>query len=273
MRLRKSIKSVAYSFLGERRARRIKHWIRGDPKGISETDLVYDYFCMRGTIGLMVDVGAHIGGTLLPFLRARWNVLAFEPDPTNRKALEILQKEHARLKIFSCAVAERDARDVPFYASEESTGISSLSAFHHSHREIARVNITTLAQIASSERLQRIDFLKIDTEGHDFFVLRGCPWDRIKPEVIVCEFEDLKSKPLGYTYADLGNYLVDRGYTVFMSEWEPIVRYGATHRWKAWKPFPASLECSEAWGNFVAFSGVPDAHQLNTLLRQFGASI
>ena len=37
--------------------------------------------------GTMVDVGAHFGGSLAPFLHADWRVLAFEPDRMNRAAL------------------------------------------------------------------------------------------------------------------------------------------------------------------------------------------
>lgn len=39
------------------------------------------------TGGLMVDVGAHRGGSLAPFWEAGWTVVAFEPDPRHHQAL------------------------------------------------------------------------------------------------------------------------------------------------------------------------------------------
>jgi hypothetical protein len=38
----------------------------------------------------------------------------------------------------------------------------------------------------ASKAINKIDFLKIDTEGHDFFVLQGFDWDsHLHPDVII----------------------------------------------------------------------------------------
>jgi hypothetical protein len=50
-----------------------------------------------------------------------------------------------------------------------------------------------------------IDFLSVDTEGHDLEALKGWPWERVKPRVIVVEFGDRRQEiidflqPIGYT--------------------------------------------------------------------------
>jgi hypothetical protein len=82
--------------------------------------------------------------------------------------------------------------------------------------------------------------------------LRGYPWDRSKPRVIVCEFEDAKTRPLGYDYHDLAGFLVARGYRLIVSEWRPIVRYGVQHRWRRFAEYPCELTESAAWGNLIA---------------------
>jgi hypothetical protein len=84
-------------------------------------------------------------------------------------------------------------------------------------------------------------------------VLRGFPWERQLPEVVTCEFEDLKTKPLGYLYQDIGDLLLAKGYQVYLSEWAPIVRYGVSHKWLRWTKYPCAQLGSAAWGNFVAF--------------------
>ena len=84
---------------------------------------------------------------------------------------------------------------VPFYVSEESTGISGLSAFRDSHVAIGHVETVALRDVAD---IDRVDLLKIDTEGYEKFVLEGFPWERLRPSVVVAEFEDAKTKPLGY---------------------------------------------------------------------------
>jgi hypothetical protein len=98
-----------------------------------------------------------------------------------------------------------------------------------------------------------VNVLKVDTEGFDLAVLEGFPWDRDLPDVVICEFEDRKTKPLGYTTSDLADFLVERGYQVWMSEWHPVVRYGIQHEWHRLALYPCEPSTSEAWGNFVAF--------------------
>ena len=36
-----------------------------------------------------------------------------------------------------------------------------------------------------------IDFLTIDTEGHDLYVLKGMDWDHSRPELVCCEVMDM----------------------------------------------------------------------------------
>ena len=99
--------------------------------------------------------------------------------------------------------------NLKFYLSDVSVGISSLTSFHESHQEASfTVETIRLDNYMKSKDVNHINFLKIDTEGHDFFVLKGYPWDLDKPDVIECEFEDLKTKDnLNYTWVDMAEYL------------------------------------------------------------------
>ena len=97
---------------------------------------------------LMVDVGAHFGGSLIRFALNGWEVFAFEPDPTNRQRLQSrLSKQglEDRVYVDPRAVGASAQTSSPFFASEESTGISSLMSFRDSHRKIGEVDVTTLA--------------------------------------------------------------------------------------------------------------------------------
>jgi FkbM family methyltransferase len=50
-----------------------------------------------------------------------------------------------------------------------------------------RVKVTTLAAICRDYVRRQIDFLKIDCEGWERFVLKGADWDRFRPIVLVIE--------------------------------------------------------------------------------------
>jgi hypothetical protein len=70
--------------------------------------------------------------------------------------------------------------------------------------------------------------------------------------MILCEFDDSKTVPLGYTFHDLANYLIKQGYKLLVSEWYPIKKYGGPHDWRCFSPYPCELEDPKAWGNIMA---------------------
>lgn len=221
-----------------------------------ETDCIAQLFNTALTGKIMIDVGAHHGYAHAPFLDRQWQIFAFEPDQSNRaKLLDRLakHKHRALVSLDTRCVGNQSQTGVSFFTSEQSTGISGLSAFHETHKESQKVDITTLTEFFQDRPMPAIDFLKIDTEGHDLFVLQGYPWERGKPVVIECEFEDTKTVPLGYTFHDLAKFLVDKGYTVYVSEWHPIIRYGIRHDWRALMRYPCELGDSKGWGNLLAF--------------------
>ncbi|MDP1547483.1 MAG: FkbM family methyltransferase [Anaerolineales bacterium] len=246
-------------------------FLRQEKAHWDETNGVDQLFASAITGSTMIDVGAHHGFALAPFLSKEWRIYAFEPDEKNRaKLLERLasQKNKALVNIDTRCVSNKSVKDVAFYSSEQSTGISGLSAFHESHVEAQRVDTVTLTEFFEGKPLPVVDFLKIDTEGHDLFVLQGFPWDRTKPAVIECEFEDTKTVPLGYTFDDLANFLVDKGYTVYVSEWHPIIRYGIRHDWRQLMRYPCELADSKGWGNLLAFRDPIDEKDLVAAVRK-----
>lgn len=236
-----------------------------------ETDCIAELFreALHGQV--MIDVGAHHGWAHAPFLDYGWRIFAFEPDDQNRKALlgRLAKQKNKHLVILdSRCVGNKPQKGVSFFTSGQSTGISGLSAFHETHVEAQKVDITTLTEFFEDKPMPTIDFLKIDTEGHDLFVLQGFPWDRGQPAVIECEFEDTKTVPLGYTFHDLARFLTEKGYTVYVSEWHPIIRYGIRHDWRQLSPYPCELADSKGWGNLLAFREPIDVQALVAAVKK-----
>jgi FkbM family methyltransferase len=219
---------------------------------IDEAELVYELLRNYPCSNVMIDVGAHHGGSLLQFAEDDWVVFAFEPDPQNRQILASRCERYLKVKIDQRAVSNRDDASLAFYTSDVSTGISSLSSFHPSHKESSLVDSVTLTSFIKENSIDKVGFLKIDTEGHDLFVLQGFPWESLEPEIILCEFEDRKTKPLGYDVHQMAQYLREKGYEVLVSEWYPIVEYGRNHRWRRFMEYPCQLVDNTAWGNLIA---------------------
>jgi len=223
---------------------------------LNEEELVLLLFAKPD--GMMIDVGANFGNSCAIYLRKGWTVHAFEPDPANRQKLTELRGDNELLTVNDLAVSNESGQKLPFYASDESTGISSLSALTESHEEVCTVTTITLADYCTQNSIAAVDFLKVDVEGHDKFVLEGFPWDKIKPEAVLVAFEDKKTVPLGYTVHDLAEYMIKHGYSVYVSEWHPIIRYGNTHDWRRILAYDPDLKLSGTGGNMIGFKNDPE---------------
>ena len=237
----------------------LRRAVRG--QHFNEVAVVWEAMRDMGGERVMFDVGAHHGDTSKPFADGGWRVFAFEPDEENRRILTETLGKSANVTVDSRAASNRSAAGVQFYSSDVSSGISGLSAFHESHVQSGTVDTVTLAEVVKEADVRTVDLLKIDTEGHDLFVLQGVDWSTTVPEVVVCEFENAKSVPLGYTFDDLAKFLHDRGYQLLVSEWYPIVEYGRAHRWRGLSEYPCDLADEGGWGNIIAVKD-PDLYQV-----------
>lgn len=231
-----------------------------------ESRIAFEVFESLHTGSVMIDVGAHHGSALAPFARSDWRVFAFEPDANNRKKLIEAFGDLPNLHIDPRAVSDHAAEKAVLFRSELSSGISGLSSFHNSHEAAGQVSVTTLRDFIELQGLEQaeVSFLKIDTEGFDLPVLRGFPWSESAPAMVLCEFENAKTEPLGYKFNDLADFLVDKGYQLVVSEWYPIKQYGGPHDWRRFSQYPCALADPKAWGNIFA---THDAKLHEALLR------
>src|SRR5262249_19786173 len=143
----------------------------------------------------MIDVGAHHGTSLEPFLRAGWHTVAFEPVEENRRRLEELFGANPRLTSRPEAVSDASGtRELRLALNLDGT----LHEYHHSledigedpwHRKGPTVPVRTVTLdelVGRGERPGQVRYLKIDTEGHDLAVLAGA--GRLGCEVVGAEF-------------------------------------------------------------------------------------
>lgn len=255
--MKRLVQQSAKAILGSLGYQRLR--LRLKPQ-LSESDVIM--LCalqLQKPGATMIDVGAHFGESLKPFVELGWKVVAFEPDPDPRKQ-EVLSKIDSNNVAIEFIALGSEEGELPLYASPESTGITSLVPFHSTHEPVGAVPVSTLAKVIENHSLTHIEFLKIDCEGYDFEVLQGFPWqgDReLFPKLIVAEFEDAKTAERGWRWRDLAEFLAAKGYQVLISEWFPIERYGIAHRWRELKSYPCELTDLNGWGNVIALQNAP----------------
>lgn len=246
------LKAYLNKILPQKVKKGIKHILHG--RSIDEISYIVSYF--KETIGsnhVMIDVGAHYGSSLIPFAKKKWTIYAFEPNQENRKVLMKRIKNYNNIIVDFRAVSSQSNKVLPFYTSNVSSGISGLSSFHESHIKTGEVSSIRLDDFCTQNNLSKIDFLKIDAEGYDLMVLKSFDWgEGSQPEIIIAEFENKKTIPLGYTLNDMVIFLEKHEYKVLISEWFPIVEYGKRHKWKRFTLNAEEVINKSAWGNIIA---------------------
>lgn len=224
--------------------------------GFSEAALLLRIKYRCGAKPTLVDVGAHVGRVSAKFLRAGWRVFAFEPEPENRRKLDARLACYGDFVCIPKAVSDVAQRGVPFYVSTDHWGIHSLKPFHETHQPALEVETVRLDHALEELRVDEVTVLKIDVEGADFLALKSFAFERLRPQAVMCEFMDERSrKHFGYDHHDMACYLRDREYAVYVSEWAPIVEYarkdrtGEPHRFLQCVQYP--LGHAPAWGNLI----------------------
>jgi len=131
---------------------------------------------------VVVDVGAHIGRYALQAAALNCRVVAVEPDPMNYATLQenVSLNGFRNIRLYQVALSDQPGQRALRMASGTNRGTSSLEidsnavANEPGPAEI-KVVCETLDALTMREGIERIDWLKIDVEGHELAVLRGAP--------------------------------------------------------------------------------------------------
>ena len=136
------------------------------------------YQIQRGAI--VIDVGAHVGSYTMLAARRASIVVAVEPGADNFSLLKTNVELNDSKNVLPLNIALSNNRGKAYLYTHVGgdPGGSSLEVpipSGHSPREIQRTEVEcdTLDHLVESIGLRRIDWLKIDVEGHEVAVLEG----------------------------------------------------------------------------------------------------
>lgn len=130
---------------------------------------------------IIFDVGANVGDYSKDLKKEfpSSTVYAFEPNSNTYKLLIENLSEH-RVKCFCLGLSSsKENRHMYTYSSELTSGHASLYkdvlSDLHSAENVSEVSFSavTIDKFCSEHQIERINFLKVDTEGHELEVLTG----------------------------------------------------------------------------------------------------
>ncbi len=189
-------RSFVPSFLRE------KMMMLSSPNCHDYEDYLYPYMDTGGRG--FVDVGANVGRHTLRMARCGIQVYAFEPNPTVLKILFTKIEKYRNVEVFPYALGDED-KEAVFYMHELS-GLSGIIQYDwRKYATACKVKVRKLDDF----NLTDIGLIKVDTEGYEYFVLKGALQTirREKPRIIVELHEPLYQnkrkiegllRPLGY---------------------------------------------------------------------------
>lgn len=195
----------------------------------------------------IVDVGAAKGSFFSTFIHQISHVWAIEPHPDRVKILNANYETDQRISVVQAAISSTLTGTLNLWDSDESWGVSTLQPWLQSHHAAHEVEVIKLSSLALPSE---IDILKVDAEGHDLSVIQSLDWSRTNPKIVICEYDDQKLQVgESESWKPLVEFLEGKGFSILISEWYPIEKYGGNHRWRRMhvesEPNPGS------WGNII----------------------
>jgi FkbM family methyltransferase len=153
---------------------------------------------IRGRLqgGVLVDIGANHGAycRMLHRVAPAARVIAFEPHPVTFGHLQRFMADMPVVELLNCAVgAEAGRLSLYDFRHDDGSTQASLSeaavALYAADIVEHQVTCTTVDAFMAEAGLERIGFLKIDTEGHDLSVLKGASQALRERRIGLIQFE------------------------------------------------------------------------------------
>lgn len=134
-----------------------------------------------GSLGTVVDIGAHIGAFAVRAASLASRVLCYEPAPENLALLRRNVARYPNVEVHPLAVAGRRG-PVRLYLRENPAAHSLLPGGSGASFNAISVEGISLEDIFREHAVERCDFLKLDCEGAEYEILYAAPrelWRRI----------------------------------------------------------------------------------------------
>jgi len=159
-----------------------------------------------------IDVGAHIGTTIMPYSRIFNNIVGYEPNFENFNNLITNVKQLPKCpRIFRLALGNKSCAGKMIQHGGGNSG-----CFFFREDDLGDTMCETLDQEAESNDFQDIDFIKIDAEGMELAVLQGAEKTLLKNKPLIQFQTNHLSKTIFNTEnSDAVSYLKNLGYIDF----------------------------------------------------------
>jgi FkbM family methyltransferase len=170
---------------------------------------------------VLLDAGANIGSVCIPILKRRKDVtcICVEASPFVfnylKKNISLNNLESQTICI-NKAITDKDGEVLPFYSEPSNFGKGSLSAVFTD--KPVMVETITVSELMNEQNIERIDFIKADIEGYEFFAFKGC--DQLlkgaNAPAILFEFVDWAEQNAKLDPGMAQQFIINSGYDLYL---------------------------------------------------------
>jgi FkbM family methyltransferase len=195
-----------------------------------ETEEIEMIFKLIGPHDVCFDIGANIGFHAINFAKLSEfiTIYAFEPIPKTFSCLKknISLNSVENVSVFNFGFSN-EKKYVNFHFDSSYSGAASLrNLLESENNQIVVANVVRLDDFFSDKKLTRLDFIKCDVEGAEFFVLQGGlqTLRKCKP-IIYLEMLRKWSKMFDYHPNDIIDFLKKIGYRCFTVKNKKLIEF------------------------------------------------
>jgi FkbM family methyltransferase len=183
--------------------------------GIFESETIN--FCKKAMKNgdFIFDIGANIGFHTLVFnslVTPKGKVISFEPEDSNFNKLTnniSINNISNSISLIKKAASDKNETLKLYLAKDNNLGAHSIFERDELSKEFLEIPAIKIDDFVIENKIEKIDFIKIDVEGAEMQVIKGMTETikRLKPTFII-EFNNFILEKIGSSSYELKNYII-----------------------------------------------------------------
>lgn len=152
-------------------------------------DRIYHPFLIGKRDAIILDVGGNIGLTSFYFKDYAKQVFALEPAKQHVDCFDkmLYQNKIKNVKLIQKALSNNNGTTKFFH--NDNTTMFSLESVVNNVKDYEEVETVTIDTLFEEEKIKNIDFMKLDTEGHESQILSSDGFKKVAPLIKVMVME------------------------------------------------------------------------------------